>query len=260
MKIEAGLTAVITGGASGLGAATARALAERGVKVGLIDRDKELGETLAREIGAEFAEADVTDQRSITEALGSLREKNGQERVLVNCAGVGDAIKTVSRNRKTGAIEPHPMDRFIRTIDINLIGTFRVLALSAAGMMELEPLDEGERGVIINTASVAATDGQMGQVAYAASKAAIAGMALPIARDFHSEGIRVNTIMPGIFETPLLMGSPQHVIDALGASVPFPKRLGRPHEYAALAISIIENPYLNGEQIRLDGAIRMAMR
>lgn len=260
MKLEKGIAAVVTGGASGLGAATARALAERGVKVGIFDLNVDLGEKIAGEIGGAFARVDVTSTEDIINGFAAVRAANGQERILVNCAGTGDAIKTVARNKTTGAIDIYPIDKFRRAIEINLIGTFSCIAHSAAGMMTLDPLADGERGAIVNTASVAAEDGQIGQVAYSASKAGVVGLTLPVARDLMSEGIRVNTILPGIFDTPLLATLPEHVRAALSASVPFPKRLGQPADYAALAMVMIENGYFNGEDVRLDGAIRMAPR
>ncbi len=259
MQLDSSIAAVVTGGASGLGAATARALAGKGVKVALFDLNADLGEALAAEIGGTVCPVNVTDDASVDAGFAKARAAHGQERILVNCAGIGNAIKTVSRDRETGAIKHFPLDAFNLVIQINLVGTFRCLAKSAAGMLTLEPLgDEGERGAIVNTASAAAEDGQIGQAAYSASKGGVVGMTLPIARDLMNEGIRVNTILPGIFETPLLMGLPEKAIAALNASVPFPKRMGRPAEYALLALAMIENPYFNGEDVRLDGAIRMA--
>jgi NAD(P)-dependent dehydrogenase (short-subunit alcohol dehydrogenase family) len=255
-----GTAAVITGGASGLGEATARLLAAAGVKVALFDLNAERGEAVAAEIGGIFAHADVTDDASVDAAFERARAAHGQERILVNCAGTGNAIKTASRDRATGAIKHFPVAAFDRIIQINLVGTFRCIAKSAAGMLTLDPTDTGERGAIVNTASVAAEDGQIGQAAYAASKGGVVGLTLPVARDLSSEGIRVNTILPGIFNTPLLAAAPDHVKDALGASVPFPKRLGMPQEYASLALEMITNSYFNGEDVRLDGAIRMAPR
>ncbi len=264
MKLDANISAVVTGGASGLGAATARRLAARGVKVALFDFNAALGETVAAEIGGLFCKVDVTQQDQVEAAFALARSRHGQERILVSCAGTGDALKTASRDKTSGAIKSYPMDKWERTIQINLIGSYRCISLSAAGMLTLDPLEDpeayGERGVIINTASVAAEDGQIGQSAYSASKAAIVGMTLPIARDLMGEGIRVNTILPGIFDTPLLQGAPDAVKAALAASVPFPKRLGKPDEYAHLAETMITNGYFNGESVRLDGAIRMAPR
>jgi NAD(P)-dependent dehydrogenase (short-subunit alcohol dehydrogenase family) len=261
MKLESGISAVVTGGASGLGAATARALAAKGVKVAVFDLNKDKGEAIAAEIGGVFCEVNVTSEDSVDAGFAKARAAIGQERILVNCAGTGNAIKTASRAKETGEIKHFPLDAFNAIIQINLVGTFRCIAKSAAGILTLDPVDEfGERGVIINTASVAAEDGQMGQAAYSASKGGVVGMTLPIARDLMSEGIRVNTILPGIFNTPLLQGAPDNVKAALAASVPFPKRLGLPEEYAALALCMIETGYFNGEDVRLDGAIRMAPR
>ncbi len=252
--------AVVTGGASGLGAATARALAAKGVKVAIFDLQADKGEGLAAEIGGVFCKVDVTSDDSVDAGFAVARAAHGQERILVNCAGTGNAAKTAGRSKQDGSIKHFPLDAFDRIIQINLVGTFRCLAKSAAGMLTLEPGEDGERGAIVNTASAAAEDGQMGQAAYSASKAGVVGMTLPIARDLMSEGIRVNTILPGIFDTPLLAAAPQPVRDALAASVPFPKRLGRPEEFAALALTMIECGYFNGEDVRLDGAIRMAPR
>ncbi|HET7203539.1 MAG TPA: SDR family NAD(P)-dependent oxidoreductase [Steroidobacteraceae bacterium] len=261
MILDDRLAAVVTGGASGLGAATVRALASRGAKVAIFDIGKEKGQALADEIGGVFCEVDVTADSSVDAGFARARAAHGQERVLVNCAGTGDAIKTASRSRETGDIKHYPLQAFDRIIQINLVGTFRCIAKSAAGMMTLQPVDSwGERGAIVNTASVAAEDGQVGQAAYSASKAGIVGMTLPIARDLMNEGIRINTILPGIFDTPLLKTVPENVRAALAASVPFPKRLGQPEEFAALALLMIETGYFNGEHVRLDGAIRMAPR
>ncbi len=260
MQLSSDIAAVVTGGASGLGEATARALAERGVRVAILDRDTDRGEKVAGEIGGTFCQVDVTSNEAVDAAFAKAREAHGQERILVNCAGVANAMKTVGRDKETGAIKRYPIHQFELAIQINLIGTFRCIAASAAGMADLEPLADGEKGCIINTASVAAQDGQIGQAAYSASKAGVLGMALPIARDLMNEGIRVNTILPGVFETPMVAMMPQNVKDALAAQVPFPKRLGRAEEYARLAVFMAENPYLNGEYVRLDGAIRMAPR
>ena len=260
MKLDHTIAAVITGGASGLGAATARRLASRGVKVALFDLNAKAGEALAAELGGVFCQVDVTSEEQVDAAFAKARAANGQERILVNCAGTGNAIKTASRDKATGEIRSFPTANFDRIIQINLVGTFRCIAKSAAGMLSLPPLADGERGAMVNTASVAAQDGQMGQASYSASKAGIVGMTLPIARDLMAEGIRVNTIQPGIFDTPLLAGAPENVRNALAASVPFPKRLGVPDEYAHLAETMITNGYFNGECVRLDGAIRMAPR
>jgi NAD(P)-dependent dehydrogenase (short-subunit alcohol dehydrogenase family) len=260
MKVDSSTVAVVTGGASGLGAATARRLSELGAQVAVFDMDAVRGDALAREIGGVFCKVDVTSEPDVDAAFARARSAIGQERVLVNCAGTGNAVKTAGRDKASGAIRHFPLDDFERTIQINLIGSFRCIAKSAAGMLTLPPLADGERGVIVCTASVAAEDGQMGQAAYSASKAGIVGMTLPIARDLMDEGIRINTILPGLFDTPLLQGAPAHVRDSLAASVPFPKRLGAPAEYAALVESMITNGYFNGASVRLDGAIRMAPR
>jgi NAD(P)-dependent dehydrogenase (short-subunit alcohol dehydrogenase family) len=207
-----------------------------------------------------FCNVNVTSDESVDAGFAKARARHGQERILVNCAGTGNAVKTASRSKEDGSIKHFPLDAFDRIIQINLVGTFRCIAKSAAGMLTLEPMEDGERGAMVNTASVAAEDGQMGQAAYSASKGGIVGMTLPIARDLMSEGIRVNTILPGIFNTPLMNGAPQAVKDALAASVPFPKRLGHPHEFAHVAMTMIECGYFNGEDVRVDGAIRMAPR
>lgn len=260
MKLDSSVAAVVTGGASGLGAATARRLASHGVKVALFDFNEAQGEALAAELGGVFCKVDVTSDAQVDAGFAKARAAHGQERVLVNCAGTGNAIKTASRNKTTGRVQTFAMEDFERIIRINLLGTFRCIAQSAAGMLALEPLADGERGAIVNTASVAAQDGQIGQAAYSASKAGVVGMTLPIARDLMGEGIRVNTILPGIFNTPLLAAAPENVKAALAASVPFPKRLGEPPEFAALVESMLTIGYFNGECVRLDGAIRMAPR
>ena len=261
MKLDNNVAAVVTGGASGLGAATARALAAKGVKVAIFDLQTEKGEAIAGEIGGVFCEVNVTSDESVDAGFAKARAAHGQERVLVCCAGTGNAVKTASRSKEDGSIKHFPLEAFNWLIQINLIGTFRCVAKSAAGMLTLDPLEgDGERGAMVMTASVAAEDGQIGQAAYSASKGGVVGMTLPIARDLMNEGIRINTILPGIFETPLMQGAPQNVKDALAASVPFPKRLGNPPEYAHLALTMIENSYFNGEDVRLDGAIRMAPR
>ncbi len=260
MKLDSSISAVITGGASGLGAATARRLAASGVRVALFDLNAEAGEKLAAELGGVFCQVDVTQEDQVDAGFAKARAAIGQERILVNCAGTGNAIKTASRDKTSGAIKSFPTLNFDRIIQINLVGTFRCIAKSAAGMLTLDPLPDGDRGCIVNTASVAAQDGQMGQASYSASKAGIIGMTLPIARDLMAEAIRVNTILPGLFDTPLLQGAPDNVKAALAASVPFPKRLGRPDEYADLAEFMISNGYMNGESVRIDGAIRMAPR
>jgi NAD(P)-dependent dehydrogenase (short-subunit alcohol dehydrogenase family) len=261
MKLDSSISAVITGGASGLGAATARLLASHGVKVALFDLNADLGEALAKELGGVFCKVNVTSTPEVDAAFAKSRAAIGQERILVNCAGVGGgAARTAARDRTTREIKEYPLDNFERIIQVNLIGTFRCITKSAAGMLTLDPLPDGDRGAIVNTASVAAEDGQIGQVAYTASKAGIVGMTLTVARDLSSDGIRCNTILPGIFNTPLLARAPENVKAALGAQVPFPRRLGEPEEFAQLAYTMITNGYFNGEDVRLDGAIRMAPR
>ena len=263
MKLDSSISAVVTGGASGLGEATVRALVAQGVKVAIFDLDRQAdrGAALEKELGVTFCAVNVTSDAEVDAGFEKARAANGQERILVNCAGTGNAAKTASRDKTTGDIKHFPLAHFDMIIQINLVGTFRCIAKSAAGMLSVAPIDEfGERGVIINTSSVAAEDGQIGQASYAASKAGVIGMTLPIARDLMNDGIRVNTIQPGIFNTPLLQGAPDNVKASLAASVPFPKRLGAPDEFAHLALAIIENGYFNGESVRLDGAIRMAPR
>ena len=246
---------IVTGGASGLGAATVRMVVKQGGKAVIADVQTELGEALAAELGsaARFVRCDVVseaDAQSVVKAAAAMGPLTG----LVNCAGVGGAMKTVGKDG------PYPLDRFQRIVNINLIGTFNLIRLAASQMTTNTPNEEGERGVIVNTASVAAFDGQIGQAAYSASKAGIVGMTLPIARDLAREGIRVMTIAPGLFLTPLLKNLPQEAQDSLGKQVPFPPRLGRPEEYANMVGQIFANTMLNGETIRLDGAIRMAPR
>ncbi|QUD89361.1 SDR family NAD(P)-dependent oxidoreductase [Phenylobacterium montanum] len=265
MNLDSSLSAVVTGGASGLGAATATALRALGVKVAIFDKNPETGERKAAEIGALFCQVDVMDEASVDAGFAKARAAHGQERVLVNCAGGGrPGGKTVSRNKETGAIVRHKTEDFEWTLGLNTVGTFRCITAAAAGMLTLDPLSEdGDRGAIVNTGSVAAQDGQIGQVAYSAAKAAIAGMTLTIARDLSSEGIRVNTILPGIMATPPMLSvrerAPQ-IWQSLNASVPFPRRLGHPEEFADLALTMLRNGYFNGQVVRLDGAIRMPPR
>ncbi len=259
MKIDSSLAAVVTGGASGLGFATVQALRAAGATVAIFDLNEETGERAAAETGSVFCQCDVLSDESVDAAFAKARGHQGQERVLVCCAGGGNAIPTARRDKKTGEINIFPSDQFEWVLKLNTVGTFRCITRSAAGMMELEPID-GERGVMVNTASAAATEGQMGQAAYSAAKAAIVGMTLTIARDLSREGIRVNTIQPGIFDTPAMARAPQEMKDALGAMVPFPKRLGHADEYASMALEIVRNGYINGTTVRLDGAIRMQPR
>ncbi|MDG2521590.1 SDR family NAD(P)-dependent oxidoreductase [Caulobacter segnis] len=260
MKLDNTIAAVVTGAASGLGEATARALAAKGVKVAIFDMNEAAGEAVAKDIGGVFCKVNVTSDADVDAGFEKARAAHGQERILVNCAGTGNAIKTASRDKATGETKHFPLDAFDKIIQINLVGTFRCIAKSAKGMLDLEPMEDGERGAIVNTASVAGEDGQVGQAAYSASKGGVIGMTLPIARDLMNDGIRINTILPGIFNTPLMNGAPENVKAALAASVPFPKRLGHPHEYAQLAVTMIECGYFNGEDVRLDGGIRMAPR
>ncbi|HEY8384744.1 MAG TPA: SDR family NAD(P)-dependent oxidoreductase [Porticoccaceae bacterium] len=259
MKIDSSLSAVVTGGASGLGLATVKALREAGARVAIFDLNEEAGEKIAAEVGAVFCRTDVLSDESVDEAFAKARAANGQERVLVCCAGGGNAIPTARRDKQTGEIRIFPSDQFEWVLKLNTVGTFRCITRAAAGMMTLDPID-GERGVLINTASAAATEGQMGQAAYSAAKAAIVGMTLTIARDLAREGIRVNTIQPGIFHTPAMARATPQMLEALGAMVPFPQRLGRAEEYASLALEMVRNGYFNGETVRLDGAIRMQPR
>jgi NAD(P)-dependent dehydrogenase (short-subunit alcohol dehydrogenase family) len=249
-----GSTFIVTGGASGLGEATSRLLRRHGAHVVVADRDETRGADVAGEIGARFVRCDVSNEDDAAAVIAAAESDGAPLRGLVNCAGIGTAEKTYGKNG------PHPLASFTRTIGVNLIGTFNMLRLAAASIAKTEPLPSGERGVIVNTASVAAYDGQIGQAAYSASKGGIVGMTLPIARDLASLGIRVMTIAPGLFKTPLLAGLPEDAQESLGRQVPFPPRLGRPQEYAALVVHIVENEMLNGEVIRLDGAIRMAPR
>ena len=253
MRIE-GSAAIVVGGASGLGEATARRLHEQGAVVTLADVNAEKGATLASELGVEFVQCDVRDEQQVQAAVELAAAKDGGLRIAVCCAGTGWAQKVA------GSKGPHPLMPFQTIVEINLIGTFNVLRLAASAMIAGEPLQDGERGVCVNTASIAAFDGQIGQIAYSASKGGVVGMTLPAARDLAQQGIRVNTIAPGLFDTPLLAALPQEAREKLGAGVPFPARLGLPAEYARLACHIVENRMLNGEVIRLDGALRMPPR
>jgi len=261
MKLNSDIAAVVTGGASGLGEATARNLAAKGVKVGIFDMNTERGEMVAEEIGGVFAKVNVSSNDSVDAGFTAVRAVNGQERLMINCAGIGGGMKTASRKRDTGEIMAHNVDYYVRIININLIGSFLCASKSAAGMMALDPTDpDGERGVIINTASVAAQDGQIGQVAYASSKGGILAMALPMARDLAREGIRVNTILPGFYETPIYEQMKPEVKESLKAHVQFPNRFGQPAEYGELVAFMCENVYINGEYIRTDAGARMPPR
>jgi NAD(P)-dependent dehydrogenase (short-subunit alcohol dehydrogenase family) len=247
-----GQIAIVTGGGSGLGEATARALAAKGAGVAILDLGIERAAKIAADIGGIAIQCDVSSADGGAASVAEVVKKFGEPRILVNCAGIAIGMKTIGKDG------PHPLDQYRKVIEVNLIGTFNMIRLVADQAAKLEPLDGGERGVIVNTASVAAYDGQIGQAAYSASKGGVVGMTLPVARDLARSGIRVCTIAPGIFKTPMMAGMPQEVQDTLGAAVPFPSRLGEPSEYAALVLHIIENQMLNGETIRLDGAIRMA--
>ena len=251
------VAAVVTGGASGLGEATVRALAERGAAVTVLDLDETRGQALVAELGGDttFVRTDVTDEASGQAAVDRATGTNRPLRIAVNCAGVAWVQRTVGRDG-----EPHDLGAFTRTVMVNLVGTFNVLRLAAAAMARTEPGEDGERGVIVNTASIAAYDGQIGQIAYAASKGGVVGLTLPAARDLSSVGVRVCTIAPGLVDTPMLAGLPEEARTSLAAGIPFPKRLARPTDYAELALDIVEHGYLNGEVIRMDAALRMAPR
>ena len=255
MEINGTLSAIVTGGASGLGEATARMLSSMGANVAIFDLDIDKGSTIAKELNSDFYEVDVSDVNSVNEAVLDFSKQNEGIQIVVNCAGIGPAAKTVSRG------EAHSNELFAKVININLVGSFNVASVCAAEMVKnREYSEDGFRGVIVNTASVAAYDGQIGQVAYSASKGGIVGMTLPMARDLSDKGIRVCSIAPGLFLTPLLESLPEEVRESLGKQVPFPSRLGKPIEFSKLVVQIIENDMLNGEVIRLDGAIRMAPR
>jgi len=261
MELGKDIAAVVTGGASGLGEAAARTLAGAGCKVAIFDMNAERGAAVASDIGGIFCTCDVSEPGSVDEALAAARAAHGQERVTVNCAGIAIGMKTAARKRDSGAIVAHDASAFQKVVAINLLGTFNVSSKSAAGMLEASPHGkDGERGVIVMTASVAAQDGQIGQAAYAASKGGVLALTLPMARDLSKDGVRVMTIMPGLFHTPMFDTLSDEVRQALADSVPFPQRLGDPGEYAALVRTICENPMLNGTGIRLDGALRMAPR
>lgn len=252
-----GQAAVVTGGASGLGEASARALAAAGAKVTVFDLNEARGRAVADDIGGAFARVDVSNPESVAAGFETARAAHGQERVLVNCAGIGWAEKTAGRSKSTGEIREHAADKFALVININLVGSFMCAARAASGMMTLEPLGDAGRGVIVNTASVAAQDGQIGQVAYAASKGGIVGMTLPMARDLAREGVRVNTILPGFFETPIYEQMPPEVKTSLVAHLQFPTRFGTPAEYADLVMFMVSSDYINAESVRLDAGARM---
>jgi len=261
MKLTSEISAIVTGGASGLGEGTARMFAAQGVKVGIFDMNADRGKKIADELGGVFAKVDVAKPQSVEDGLDLVRAINGQERIMVNCAGIGGAMKTVARKRDTGEIVAHDMESYIRIININLIGSFICASKSAVGMMELDPTEpDGERGLIINTASVAAQDGQIGQVAYSSSKGGILAMALPMARDLAREGIRVNTILPGFYETPIYGQMNDNVKEALRAHVQFPNRFGDPAEYGDVVKFMCEHTYINAEYLRTDAGARMPPR
>ena len=259
MRIDSSIAAVVTGGASGLGLASVKALRQAGVKVAIFDLNPEAGEKAAAETGTPFCQADVLSDESLDAAFAKARAAHGQERILISCAGGGNAKTTVSRDRETGAMKLFPTAEFARVVNLNAVGTFATITRFAAGAATLDPVD-GERGAIVCTASVAAQDGQMGQAAYAAGKAAIAGMTLPIARDLSRFGIRINTILPGIFSTPLMNQAGQEMKDRLSAMTAYPNRFGEPHEYASLALELCRNTYMNAQAIRLDAGIRFAAK
>ncbi len=261
MKLDSSIAAVVTGGASGLGGATVRALAAHGVKIAILDleRQREKGEALAKAFGGVFCPANVTSEEEVDAAFDAARAANGQERILVNCAGTGNAARTVGRDRNTGEIKRFATEAFNMIIQINLVGTFRCISKSAAGMLTLDPLEDGDRGAIVNTASVAAEDGQIGQAAYSSSKGGVVGMTLPVARDLAVVGIRVNTILPGLIDTPIYgAGEGSEAFKAkLAQDVLFPRRLGYASEFATLAVELLANSYMNAESIRIDAGIRM---
>lgn len=261
MELTSSLAAIVTGGASGLGEASAHMLASHGVSVAVFDMNEERGQRVAADIDGLFCAVDVTDEASVDAALNKARSLHGTERILINCAGIVLGRKTVSADRDTGELRAHDLASFRKTVEVNLVGTYHMIAKSAVAMAAENALDDqGSRGVIVCTSSVAATDGQIGQAAYSASKGGVLGLTLPVARDLAPYGIRVVSIQPGIFETPMFDSMPDHVRETLAAGVPFPRRLGRANEYADLVRYICQSDYVNGEAIRLDGAIRLAPR
>ena len=259
MKLDSSISAIVTGGASGLGGATVRALRAHGVKVAIFDMNEKTGVPFAAETGSVYCNVNVTNEASVDAGFAQARAANGQERILVNCAGTGNAFKTAGRNKETGEIKSFPLEQFDRIIQINLVGTFRCIAKSAAGMLTLDVLPDGDRGAIVNTASVAAEDGQIGQAAYSASKGGVIGMTLPIARDLSAVGIRVNTVAPGLIDTPIYGEgeASEQFKENLQKGVLFPKRLGEPEQLASMVIECVTNSYMNAETIRVDGGIRM---
>ena len=260
MRIDSSTAAVVTGGASGLGQATAEALAAAGAKVAIFDVNEEKGEAVAKAIGGLFCKVDITSEESVVAGFAKARAAHGQERVLVHCAMTSRRGKTLAYDKEAGKLKRLSTEDYIYGVQGILVASYRLASLSAEGMAALEPLEDGERGCITLTASVAAQDGQIGQVIYGSAKAGVNGLVLPMARDLSDVGIRVNSIMPGIFATPLMLGAKPQVLESLAASVPFPKRLGKPEEFGSLALELARNTYFNGQCIRLDGAIRMAPR
>lgn len=260
MRIDSNTAAVVTGGASGLGEATAHALAAAGVKVAIFDVNEEKGEAVAKAVGGLFCKVDITDEQSVIDGFAKARAAHGQERITVHCAMTSRRGKTLAYDKEAGKLKRLSTEDYIYGVNGILVASYRIASLSAEGMAGLEPLEDGERGCITLTASVAAQDGQIGQVIYGSAKAGVNGLVLPMARDLSDLGIRVNSIMPGIFATPLMLGARPQVLESLAASVPFPKRLGKPEEFGSLALELARNSYFNGQCIRLDGAIRMAPR
>ena len=260
MKLDSTTTAIITGGASGLGRATAEAFAVAGVKVAIFDVNAEAGEDVARAIGGLFCQVDITSEDSVVAGFANARAVNGQERICVHCAMTSRRGKTLAFDKEAGQLKRLSTEDYIYGVNGILVASYRIASLSAEGMASLDPLEDGERGCITLTASVAAQDGQIGQVVYGSAKAGVNGLVLPMARDLSGLGIRVNSFMPGIFATPLMLGAKPQVLESLAASVPFPKRLGKPEEFASLALELARNCYFNGQCIRLDGGIRMAPR
>jgi len=260
MKIDPSLSAVVTGGASGLGRATAEALASNGVKVAIFDINETLGQEVAASIGGIFCQVDITDEQSVINGFATAREAHGQERVCVHCAMTSRRGKTLAFDKESGKFKRTPTEDYAYGVNGILVASYRIASLSAEGMANLDPLEDGERGLIVLTASVAAQDAQIGQVIYGSAKAGVNGLVLPMARDMMDLGIRVNSIMPGVFETPLVAGMNPKVKESLAASVPFPKRLGKAEEFGSLVLEFVRNTYFNGQAVRLDGAIRMAPR
>lgn len=260
MRIDGNMAAVVTGGASGLGRASAEALAQAGVKVAIFDVNEEKGEEVARAIGGLFCKVDITSEESVVAGFAKARNAHGQERICVHCAMTSRRGKTLAYDKDAGRLKRLSTEDYIYGVQGILVASYRIASLSAEGMASLTPLEDGERGVITLTASVAAQDGQIGQVIYGSAKAGVNGLVLPMARDLSDLGIRVNSIMPGIFATPLMLGAKPQVLDSLAASVPFPKRLGKPEEFGSLILELVRNSYFNAQCIRLDGAIRMAPR